>query len=615
MKRLKFLPSVLMLVLSIAVLGLGVYAASPSTNTVTGSIKINASSYPIALRCLLDDNEIEYHQTIRSGITWTDGLSNLEFNTDTALTLEDVADRVITLEVTNLSNVNLGAYFLTDDETLTAENKATLNSISTTEYLTSGSNTVVKVSKTGYTKMEPNETVSMTVTMELYKFFFEEMNVGFSYVLNIEECQDALLPLSQGINVNTNGLDVTLTQSVNHGETVETGMVTELGAGRYSTTNLAVDDDNWPSNPYGVVKKFRTTEVVFNIENNSSTAIVADVNASLNNSNIVVTTLGNGFIDVGESGKVSVQFTVKPMDISDMEDYGYDGYLDYIEGNFAINTVNCKIDICKATAEKAAENDIYGRMKYSAYGYYGSGLEHYIEYGDNPFVENEKLKWYVWGVKVGTSNLRAVDTDDEVTVDGVTKLKQSTESEKRVYYFISEHILDSSDSNPYINYINEYITDMTNYFRADGNSLATYSGSMLQQYLSGVSVAGDMGVLEQGSTEEIYIRSGNIINFYDFYNLSNDPIFNKISSYGDVADKFWIANWDEMNRCYSWTSMEWQAKYLSDTDGDWGEYWNRGATGDWVDVVDNSGDSGSQSLLHAADGYNPGTRPVFCMEI
>ena len=49
MKRIKLIPSILLLVLCIGVLGLGVYAASPTSNAITGTITVNSANNEVIL--------------------------------------------------------------------------------------------------------------------------------------------------------------------------------------------------------------------------------------------------------------------------------------------------------------------------------------------------------------------------------------------------------------------------------------------------------------------------------------------------------------------------------------------------------------------------------------
>ena len=49
MKRMRLIPSVLMLVLCIGVLGLGVYAASPTSNAITGTITVNSANNEVLI--------------------------------------------------------------------------------------------------------------------------------------------------------------------------------------------------------------------------------------------------------------------------------------------------------------------------------------------------------------------------------------------------------------------------------------------------------------------------------------------------------------------------------------------------------------------------------------
>ena len=78
MKKLKFLPSILMLVLCVGVLAVGIYAIKPSTNLVTGTITINASNAPVEIQMIVTGAKggtVTYDPvTVRGGTTFSMGI-------------------------------------------------------------------------------------------------------------------------------------------------------------------------------------------------------------------------------------------------------------------------------------------------------------------------------------------------------------------------------------------------------------------------------------------------------------------------------------------------------------------------------------------------------------
>ena len=118
MKKIKILPSILMLIACIAILGVGVFAVAPTQNTISGSITINASNTPVSIELLIDGVSQGPAEMVRSGKTFDVG--DLAFITAGVNSVKEVKYKKVTLSITNLSTTeSLGAYFFKDDTTLT----------------------------------------------------------------------------------------------------------------------------------------------------------------------------------------------------------------------------------------------------------------------------------------------------------------------------------------------------------------------------------------------------------------------------------------------------------------------------------------------------------------
>ena len=137
MKKFKYLPSVLMLVLCLAVLAVGIYAIKPTQNTIEGSITIGATNPAVDLTVyyipdgvtvedavLNDANKIGTTKTARYGVELDLTDTRLDFSMDKVNTLSDVKAKNIAIKIENTSTQVLGAYFTDDVET--AEVKTTL---------------------------------------------------------------------------------------------------------------------------------------------------------------------------------------------------------------------------------------------------------------------------------------------------------------------------------------------------------------------------------------------------------------------------------------------------------------------------------------------------------
>lgn len=124
MKRLKLLPSVLMLVLCVGVLCMGIYAASPNSNQITGSITINAANPEVNFNAYLGTVSSETKIGTANGRVGTEielNSTDLKFITENADTVQDVAPITIYIEMINTSTTEaLGAYFAEGALTRTA---------------------------------------------------------------------------------------------------------------------------------------------------------------------------------------------------------------------------------------------------------------------------------------------------------------------------------------------------------------------------------------------------------------------------------------------------------------------------------------------------------------
>ena len=597
MKKFKFLPSILMLALSVAVLALGVYAATPSTNTVTGSIKVNASAYPIAIRCLLDGEEIENHPTIRAGIEWTKGLSGLSFNTDTALSKEDVEPIVLTLQVTNLSNINLAAYWGNTPKT----SAATLSDISVQQFLTKDGQKVVQADKTGYKKLEPNQMVEMNVTMSLYEIFYTDMGtLNFDYYLNVEECQDKFVSgifitgAEQASLTEMPSCDLGVQITVRHVTDVETSALSEVASGSiYSTANLKVDDDNYENQYLNTIKRYRTTVIEFAFKNTTA-GMDYDITtiAYLDNPNIELTTTKTYLPWQATSAKASVQFTVK-RDKNGLvgDDLSIDGVQIYVYFDNVGGTVG--------------SYDARQRVLYDEEGLNGGDLHYYVEYGVNPQNPNKKLRWYMFGKQV--YNDSAIEADrgwgQVVALDASEKQANAHFSGSIngvKYCFVAENSLDSyvnlGGEKPFgIQFCNEG-DDSAYGDNGDGEDRSIYEGSLLQRFLSGESVRTEECVIDREWEDDSFYSAGCIANFYNIFKLDDDELFTcinertlgdlsgQVAEYSSMADKFWSLSVDEFLILASENAGGYDYWLRDGRDG---QYTNRIAYGDSTSLSNN----------------------------
>ena len=188
MKKLKILPSILMLVLCVGVLAVGVFAITPTKNQIMGSITINAINpgmeiTPYKLTLDKDGNETAREELgenlpiiSRAGIDIP--LGNLSFNTENANVASDVADIVIAFSVKNTSSEALGMYFST---VATPTPTATTESIKLSA-VTSGETPttipeMVEASFSGYNYLPIGGTGEIKLTFSLLKTHTEQTSI------------------------------------------------------------------------------------------------------------------------------------------------------------------------------------------------------------------------------------------------------------------------------------------------------------------------------------------------------------------------------------------------------------------------------------------------------
>lgn len=123
MKKFKFLPAILMMVLCMGVLAVGIFALKPTKNTLNGSVTIVGVNAPVKLEVFIDSTtnaSVKTFEEVRSGeqinldeILGEDNL--LKFNAKGTNTLSQVPSRKLIIRLTNLdTNTQLGAYFLSE---------------------------------------------------------------------------------------------------------------------------------------------------------------------------------------------------------------------------------------------------------------------------------------------------------------------------------------------------------------------------------------------------------------------------------------------------------------------------------------------------------------------
>ena len=201
MKKTKLLPSILMLIMCVAVLAVGIYAVSPAQNNVTGTISVIASNVEFEITAYLDSvSGTKISDTVTARTSTPIALYNnvLKFDGSNASSADGVDDITIVLQIKNKSaSKALGAFFLKDDTlpaSLARENIAstfTFDGVATDSSYTV--NDLIKTRVQDYTQIGAGATVEVICTFSLNALVEADMNVSFTLPLVLHDYDETLV--------------------------------------------------------------------------------------------------------------------------------------------------------------------------------------------------------------------------------------------------------------------------------------------------------------------------------------------------------------------------------------------------------------------------------------
>ena len=199
MKRFRLLPNILMLVLCIGVLAVGIYAAAPMANNVTGTISVKSSGAEVTIEAWFegDDSTYQKRENVRTMQEFTFSAISIDFSN--AKYLSDVPRQKLRIKITNHSGKELGAYFFDETSATEIPTQASHDNILREDEFTSTiggvETTVVGVDLTSYAHIGVASTDSSVITDEAtLSIYFtpeawaeEDASFTFNYKLVIEE--------------------------------------------------------------------------------------------------------------------------------------------------------------------------------------------------------------------------------------------------------------------------------------------------------------------------------------------------------------------------------------------------------------------------------------------
>ncbi len=530
MKKFRLLPSILMLVLCTAVLAVGIYAASPTSHSIVGTVKITAGGANVSITGYLDDGDGNYSDDVKVTDTYTSRTAQtiniyanaLDFDCSSASDISQVAEKKLYFKVENLSAFSLGAYFL---EGTVPESGTTSSNIAETKNFngTMGQSTIsnlITATFTPYSEVPVSGSAYMYSTLKLNQLNSEASTVTLNLNLNIEKYNSALGSATKenAVTINAVGSPVSVKCSINNSANDVETTFDVSNTYEWNSGGVAFADDMY-------LEQYRLPTICLNIEvtNTNDYPIKAIVKEGKNNNlndNIEATTTDNSYIPKGKVGVVSIQFSA----VYDREKESVTTIPEI--GTYCYGIVIEEVDEISSTY-------VYDKIKYdtdtSETGMPVRGLYYYIEYGDNPYYNEQdailqgasylhrrKLRWYVWAKDDGNGNPTALTSSDKIVDNGENKLAKGN-----TYYFISEYVL--SDGG--ICYQNERSGGGEDAINYNNNPSNDYSESDIRAYLNGITVKDN----QYGNYAQS-LANGENENFYNSYNLTVDPIFSLIKT-------------------------------------------------------------------------------------
>ena len=237
MKKFKIVPSLILLALCVAVLGIGIYAASPASNSITGTVTVTSANAEVQIDVFkneaIEANRVATSVTTRTSknITLNSSLLTFERTTEAkadgkgasiefAEDEDDVAPLTLIFRVTNLSGKDLGVYFSSQavSAALTNATKGLITTTTTFADANDAHTDAVNATLTGYTELAGKDGntyshVDMEVELTLSQLYETSFDVVLTnhLFLNVEPLNTSLLPVL--------GYDLTIYLEGNHAYT------------------------------------------------------------------------------------------------------------------------------------------------------------------------------------------------------------------------------------------------------------------------------------------------------------------------------------------------------------------------------------------------------------
>ena len=398
MKKAKLIPSFLIIILSVAVLCMGVYAINPTTHSITGTINVTAGGALIDMQAFMGGEEYSDPVSARNESKSVNLKTPVTFNCEDAYDASGVDPQTLVLRITNKASTSLGVYFVETE--YNAEGKAQATSTKTTmQYLNATvngtGNVVERVVKAGfpdYTEIPGKDYVDLEIDLTLLVVGDSAMTAKIDFFLVVEEYAKEKIP-ENTIVFSTNDLDVEATCTLESAATNPAAVVLSANDSEWTVENLAFSEETYDSELL-----LQPIKMKMLIENNEDFPVKATIKnyADVVTERIRVHTVDNAYIEPNSTGEVSIYFSaiydrvaedLTDISVFDIPDFGF-----------------------KVSIEQTSEltnADLLAKVHYDETG--KDGCHFYIEYGTNPYynakeaasqgdayIHSPKLRWFIY---------------------------------------------------------------------------------------------------------------------------------------------------------------------------------------------------------------------------
>ena len=187
MKKLRVIPSVLMMVACIAVLCIGVLSIKPIENTIGGTINISAAKANLSVSCYINGQQVMAPTKTVGGVDFTIPSEYLNFDVSNVSSAALAPQKVLRVRIENEGNEELGAFFYNSANGLGADGLATFDSLAKELPINNAQGKqVAKATFSPYAHLAPDSYVDLYAIIELTTLSDTADSATFNFDVNVE---------------------------------------------------------------------------------------------------------------------------------------------------------------------------------------------------------------------------------------------------------------------------------------------------------------------------------------------------------------------------------------------------------------------------------------------